>query len=498
MQKKQVGYLSALLLITGSTIGSGIFLKNQSILTNAHGDLLFAILSWIISAIGIIAIGLSLIELSSASKKDQGILTWLKNFVGKKVSKFGSSYMLCVYYPLTLLCIPLYITLSMDNAAYSASGNHIFTNDWFAVLTAVGIFLWLLFISWISFSFAEKTQWIFTIIKFIPILVLPIFAYIFAGENSNSASPILPPTIEENGLIAVSKGIGIIASIPAILFAFDGFFTITTIRSNLKKKDNMSWIIFFGLLIIIFVYLYLSIAFSLPPNDGSSGGIKNVPKILAIILDSFIVISVLGILNGYCLSTNRVYEIAMDDKEFYLLSWMMKKNPNFGKRNNSFLFLLVSNIIIYLIVSIVTIYIWKPGNSNANHPNFYLHVYAMSDLLTNFTSLISFIFIGIAIGGCLYNRKKNFIEVKKSKIFIPSAVIAILFLSIGSIYFFIEPIVNIFLLKEWDGKMANIFSLLILFLSLFLSYINYRFEIYFDNKMNENYFPSNYKINSKL
>jgi hypothetical protein len=42
---KQIGYLTALVIITGGTIGSGIFLKNQSILSNSHNDLMFAIIS---------------------------------------------------------------------------------------------------------------------------------------------------------------------------------------------------------------------------------------------------------------------------------------------------------------------------------------------------------------------------------------------------------------------------------------------------------------------
>jgi UDP-N-acetylmuramyl pentapeptide phosphotransferase/UDP-N-acetylglucosamine-1-phosphate transferase len=47
-----------------------------------------------------------------------------------------------------------------------------------------------------------------------------------------------PPEIPD-GLNGLHPGLGIIASIPAILFAFDGFFTITTLRSSLKNKKQM-------------------------------------------------------------------------------------------------------------------------------------------------------------------------------------------------------------------------------------------------------------------
>ena len=485
---KQIGYLTALVIITGGTIGSGIFLKNQSILSNSHNDLMFAIISWIVSIVGIMAIGFALVELSSSSKNDQGILTWVKNFTSTKIHKFSSSYMLLIYYPLTLVCLPIYVVASMDDVSIAVTGNVLFDNDLWPTLISIAIVSWLLFFSWVSLRMGEGIQWGFTIIKFIPIVLLPIFAYISA--SSGGAVPN-PPEIPD-GLNGLHPGLGIIASIPAILFAFDGFFTITTLRSSLKNKKQMPWIMLVGLIIISLTYLYLSIAFALPPNNGSSTGIAGMPSWLSITLNVMIVSAVLGIVNGYCLSSNRLYEIATEEKSFYILSWIYKKFPKVSKKTASFLLLWTMIMIINIIMIPITVFLWKPGSAPSSTSTGYLHIYAMADSLSNYTSLFAFVFIGIAIFGGILNRKNKKTIVEKSKLFLPFAWISVIFLSIGTLYFFIQPFVDIFLIDDWSVKITNITVLVILLITLIISGVHAYVETKLAEKHSDSYLPENY------
>jgi hypothetical protein len=43
--KKKISFVSAILLVIGSSIGSGIFIKNHEILNNVHGAIFYAIIS---------------------------------------------------------------------------------------------------------------------------------------------------------------------------------------------------------------------------------------------------------------------------------------------------------------------------------------------------------------------------------------------------------------------------------------------------------------------
>jgi uncharacterized membrane protein YcaP (DUF421 family) len=43
--KQKIGFISTIMLVIGSSVGAGIFIKNWNILTNVQNALLFAILS---------------------------------------------------------------------------------------------------------------------------------------------------------------------------------------------------------------------------------------------------------------------------------------------------------------------------------------------------------------------------------------------------------------------------------------------------------------------
>lgn len=71
-KQKKVTFFSAILLIIGSSIGAGIFLKNGEILSNVQGSIILALISWIIAIVGVICMGGSLIEVSSVKTEPNG------------------------------------------------------------------------------------------------------------------------------------------------------------------------------------------------------------------------------------------------------------------------------------------------------------------------------------------------------------------------------------------------------------------------------------------
>jgi hypothetical protein len=44
-KKKKIGFLSAMMFVIGSSIGAGIFLKNDEVMTNTHNSIVYAILA---------------------------------------------------------------------------------------------------------------------------------------------------------------------------------------------------------------------------------------------------------------------------------------------------------------------------------------------------------------------------------------------------------------------------------------------------------------------
>lgn len=70
------------------------------------------------------AIALSLIELSSASKQN-GITEFTNKFTKKGMAKFISSYMILVYLPLNFFAMSTYAAMSLQDAIQAGDGPNI-------------------------------------------------------------------------------------------------------------------------------------------------------------------------------------------------------------------------------------------------------------------------------------------------------------------------------------------------------------------------------------
>ena len=97
---KKISFFSAIMLVIGSSIGAGIFLKNGEILRNVQGSIVLSLISWIVSIIAVIAMGISLAEVTSANKNNnQGIIGWVKcfntPFIHKMTKYFMEIMLLC-------------------------------------------------------------------------------------------------------------------------------------------------------------------------------------------------------------------------------------------------------------------------------------------------------------------------------------------------------------------------------------------------------------------
>ncbi len=84
MQKKEYGLFTAIALIVGTVIGSGIFFKSDNILVYTNGSVSKGVFVFIIAAIGIIFGSLSISVLASRTNNPGGLVTYADEFVNKK------------------------------------------------------------------------------------------------------------------------------------------------------------------------------------------------------------------------------------------------------------------------------------------------------------------------------------------------------------------------------------------------------------------------------
>jgi basic amino acid/polyamine antiporter, APA family len=94
-----------------------------------------------------------------------------------------------------------------------------------------------------SFNTSKYLQYFLGFVKFIPILIVPIISFILADKsNINIASQEFESNAK--GFQTTSAFFGMSLAIPAIFFAFDGFYNITNMRNRLKDPKKLGLIIF--------------------------------------------------------------------------------------------------------------------------------------------------------------------------------------------------------------------------------------------------------------
>ncbi|NQZ29110.1 MAG: APC family permease [Mycoplasmatales bacterium] len=476
---KKIGFLSVIITVIGSAIGAGIFFKNNSILNNTHGNMGLAISSWAVAAIGILAIGLALIEVASTQEKDKGILGWAQKFTKISVFKWSKGYMLLLFFPITFVTIPLYAVMALQDATG-------WTMDWWAVtLIAFAIFLWISLISFWNLKASTKLQWVFTILKFLPIILIPIFGFINVEHNHPTAdSPV-------KGLTGMSPYLGVVASVPAIFFAYDGFYTVSSIKEEMAKPKLLPLALAIGIGAITSMYLLITSGVLVGSKHGGANVFNN--ETFKVIMNSCIFMAVLGIVNGFAMGSYNVYDDYIEEDNFifsnYFKKWKTKdikitKKVSLRGFTPGFIILVILTIIFFIISAVVGAYAYK---TIPNYVASYKYtktaaLYNFVDLLTNWSSLLVFGVIVLSIVGALINRKTNKVKVEKSKLFIPSAIIAILFTAIPVIYMLVASIVDMTGFNHAD-KISSITTFCVLLGTLTLSFIPWIFEvIYFKIK----------------
>jgi amino acid transporter len=88
-----------------------------------------------------------------------------------------------------------------------------------------------------------KQNFILSYIKFLPILFAifgGIFYFAYTGHPQNPVLNVASDNGAPFNLIKFSPAFGVIAAIPAIFFAFDGFYTASGVYSDMKEPKKFS------------------------------------------------------------------------------------------------------------------------------------------------------------------------------------------------------------------------------------------------------------------
>lgn len=306
--EKKYGLFTAISMVIGIVIGSGVFFKAPAIL-NATGHLWTGILAWIIGGSIMIACSVTFSIMATKYQKVNGIMDYAEAALGSSYGYFIGWFMATIYYP-SLTGVLAYVS-----GVYFCMLTGLIGNPG-AVWTVSITFLILSFIlNSIAPKLAGKWQVSSCIIKLIPLTAMAIGGAVYGLVNGNLSanfSSSIPTTTTGNPLFY-----GVVAT----SFAYEGWIIATSINSELRNaKKNLPLALISGGIIIILIYLFYFIGIAggvelsaLSDKSGVSTAYNNVfGNIAGTILTVFITISCLGTLNGLTMGCTRgFYSLAV-------------------------------------------------------------------------------------------------------------------------------------------------------------------------------------------
>ena len=312
---KKFGLLTAICMVAGIVIGSGVFFKATPVFANNNGNMVTSLLTVFLVGALMTICAYTFSILAARHSKVNGVVDYAEATVGGFHAYVVGWFLSVIYYPV------IASTLAWVSANYTCSLFNIESANLRLLITASYLTLAFL-LNVLSPKLAGKFQVSTTAIKLIPLAIMAIAGTIVGLINGQTLENL---TVDTSNLAAATGGSGFLGAVVAFAFAYEGWIIATCINAELHDaRKNLPRALIIGTLIVICVYLayFLGIGSVLSAEEIIAAG-GNLPKIaftklfggnavFGTIAYVFIIISCLGTLNGVMVGTCRgLYSIAV-------------------------------------------------------------------------------------------------------------------------------------------------------------------------------------------
>ncbi len=308
--EKKYGLLTAIAMVVGIVIGSGVFFKAEKVLTATGGNLILGIIAWVIGGFIMISCAYTFAVMATKYQYVNGVVDYAEAAMGEKYGYYVGWFMALIYLP-TLTSVLAWVSARYTGVlfGFSITGGECMT---IAALYLIGSYA----LNALSPVLAGKFQVSTTIIKLVPLALMAIVGTI-AGISSGMTINNFTTVVEE-----VSTANALFTAVVATAFAYEGWIIATSINAELKDaKRNLPLALVAGTFIIMLVYIlyYVGLAGAVPNEVMMAGGEAAAKLAFQTIFSTvggslifvFVIISCLGTLNGLMLGCTRgLYSVA--------------------------------------------------------------------------------------------------------------------------------------------------------------------------------------------
>lgn len=316
--KKKYGLLTAICMVVGIVVGSGVFFKAEAILRVTGGNLKLGILAWIIGGVIMIISAYTFSLMATKYEKVNGVVDYAEASLGGKYAYLVGWFMTTIYYPTLTMALAWlsarYTLVVFQGDAADPTSGLCFALACFYLVGSYAM-------NALSPVIAGKFQVSATAIKLIPLLLMAVVGTIFGIMNGNIAKnfteAVNPAVFDEIGVtLPASDFDAIFSAVCATVFAYEGWIIATSINAEIKDaKKNLPKALVLGSIIIvaIYVFYYIGLAGAVDNEtmlvSGQTGAKKAFANVFGNVMGTgifvFVIISCLGTLNGLMLGCTR-------------------------------------------------------------------------------------------------------------------------------------------------------------------------------------------------
>ena len=321
--ERKYGLFTAICMVVGIVIGSGVFFKAQTILIKTGGNMPLGILAWIIGGGIMLVCLLTFSFMGQKYERVNGLVDYAEATVGPRYGYYMGWFTATIYFPgMTSALAWVSARYTMDfilsvNPNFpllipASQGGGIVGPECIALTLFYLCAIYAMNV--LSPKLAGRFQTGTTVIKMIPLALMAVVGLIYGLTTG---------TLQENFVTTAQVGTVVenplLASVCATAFAYEGWIIATAINAEIKdSKRNLPLALTVGGVIIaaVYIFYYIGVAGGATNQElidkGAPIAFTNIfGAVLGNVLNLFIVISCLGTANGLMLGCTRcMYSLA--------------------------------------------------------------------------------------------------------------------------------------------------------------------------------------------
>jgi basic amino acid/polyamine antiporter, APA family len=249
--KRQIGLVTATLIIIADVIGTGIFMTTGEVL-GMTGNALTVMVLFAVGGVIALTGSLCYAEMATMWPEDGGEYVYLKKMYGPLPSFLSGWISLIIGFSLAAAMS----SITAVNYINKLSPDGIFTGSWLPKIAAAGIIVLFSVIHIIGVQKGSLVQNILTAGKLLVVFCFIVMGFYFADWTSSGRIIATYPAEEGSSILKWGSGLII------IMYAYSGWNGTTYIAGEIKNPEkNLPRALFLGTLIVTVIYLAMNVVY---------------------------------------------------------------------------------------------------------------------------------------------------------------------------------------------------------------------------------------------